>query len=280
MRGPNSGECALNVALLSRIATEGGDGFHPPSLNDFYPPALFGDGTFYEFNRVMMVRLIAAVVLVGIMMFVARRATVVPTRGQSVVEVIIDYIRENVVYGVLGKTEGAKYEKMLLTMFFGIFAFNITGVIPGLNIASTGLIGVSLVLAATTWIVYITNGVKKHGAGGYVKHSLFPPGVPVFLKPLIALIDFLQVLIIRPLTLALRLTINMIVGHLLLVLTYSATQYFWVQAPSGFNLAYGVITFIGILFITCLEVFVATLQAFIFAILSAVYINMAISEEH
>jgi F-type H+-transporting ATPase subunit a len=90
----------------------------------------------------------------------------------------------------------------------------------------------------------------------------------------------LQVLIIRPATLALRLTINMIVGHLLLVLCYSATNYFWVQAPSGFNLAYGVLTFIGILFITCLEVFVATLQAFIFAILSAVYINMAISEDH
>lgn len=228
----------------------------------------------------MMVRLIAAVVLVGIMMFVARRATVVPTRGQSVVEIIIDYIRQNVIVGVLGEKEGKKYEKMLLTMFFGIFAFNITGIIPGLNIASTGLIGISLVLAATTWIVYVTNGVKRHGAAGYVKHSLFPPGVPVALKPLIAVIDFLQVLIIRPATLALRLTINMIVGHLLLVLTYSATNYFWVQAPSNFNLAYGVLTFIGILFITGLEIFVATLQAFIFAILSAVYINMAISEDH
>src|SRR6478736_6851273 len=277
MRGPTSGECALNVAPMLRIVAEDGDGFHAPSINDFYPPALFGDGTFYEFNRVMMVRLIAAVLLVGIMVFVARRATVVPTRGQSVVEVIIDYIRQNVVYGVLGEVQGKKYEKMLLTMFFGIFAFNITGIIPGLNIASTGLIGISLVLAATTWIVYVVNGVRQHGAGGYVKHSLFPPGVPIALKPLIALIDFLQVLIIRPATLALRLTINMIVGHLLLVLTYSATTYFWHQAPSGFNLAYGVFTFLGILFITGLEIFVATLQAFIFAILSAVYINMAIS---
>jgi len=265
---------------MLRIVAEEGDGFHPPSLNDFYPPALFGDGTFYEFNRVMMVRVIAAVLLVGIMAFVARRATVVPSRGQSVVEVIIDYIRENVVYGVLGKVEGKKYEKLLLTMFFGILAFNITGVIPGLNIASTGLIGISMVLAAVTWIVYVTGGIMKHGAGGYVKHSLFPPGVPVFLKPLIAVIDFLQALIIRPATLALRLTINMIVGHLLLVLTMSATNYFWVQAPSNFNIAYGVITFLGIIFITCLEVFVATLQAFIFAILSAVYINMAVSEDH
>jgi len=262
------------------VVAEEGDGFHPPSINDFYPPALFGDGTFYEFNRVMMVRMIAAVLLVGIMVFVARRATVVPTRGQSVVEIIIDYLRQNVVYGVLGEHEGKKYEKMLLTMFFGIFAFNITGIIPGLNIASTGLIGISIVLASVTWIVYVVNGVRQHGAGGYVKHSLFPPGVPVFLKPLIAIIDFLQVLIIRPATLALRLTINMVVGHLLLVLTYSATHYFWVQAPSGFNLAYGLLTFVGILFITLLEVFVATLQAFIFAILSAVYINMAIAEEH
>jgi len=227
-----------------------------------------------------MVRLIAAVLLVGIMLFVARRATVVPTRGQSVVEIIIDYLRQNAIYGVLGEVQGKKYEKMLLTMFFGIFAFNITGVIPGLNIASTGLIGVSLILACVTWIVYVTNGVRTHGGFGYVKHSLFPPGVPMALKPLIAVIDFLQVLIIRPATLALRLTINMIVGHLLLVLTYSATNYFWVQAPSGFNLAYGALTFVGILFITCLEVFVATLQAFIFAILSAVYINMAISEDH
>jgi len=265
---------------MLRIVADSGDGFHAPSLDEFYPPALFGDGTFYEFNRVMMVRLIAAVLLVGIMVFVARRATVVPSRGQSVVEIIIDYIRQNVVYGVLGEHEGKKYEKMLLTMFFGIFAFNITGIIPGLNIASTGLIGLPLTLAIIVWVVYITSGIKRHGGFGYVKHSLFPPGVPGALKPLVAIIDGLQVLILRPATLALRLTINMIVGHLLLVLCYSATTYFWVQAASNFNLVWGVVTFLGIIFMTVLEVFVATLQAFIFVMLSAVYINMAISEDH
>ena len=77
MRGPTSGECALNVAPISRLVTDDGNGFHAPSINDFYPDALFGDGTFYEFNRVMLVRMIAAVLLVGIMIFVARRATVV-----------------------------------------------------------------------------------------------------------------------------------------------------------------------------------------------------------
>jgi F-type H+-transporting ATPase subunit a len=277
---PRTGECPLIAAMTPRLPVEGSDEFYSPSINDFWPPAIFGDGTFYEFNRVMMVRVIAAVVLVVIMAIVAYRAKVVPSRGQSVVEVVIDYLRQNVVYGTLGEHEGKKYEKLLITTFFAIFAFNITGIIPGLNIASTGLIGLPLVLAIIVWVVYITAGIKRHGGGGYVKHSLFPPGVPIALKPLIAVIDALQVVLIRPATLALRLTINMIVGHLLLVLCYSATTYFWIQVPSNFNIAYGVITFLGIIFMTLLEAFVAVLQAFIFVMLSAVYINMSVSEDH
>ncbi len=270
----------LSLIPTSLAASEGGEGFHPPSLNDFYPGALFGDGTFYEFNRILLVRLVATVLLISIFLLVARRATVVPTRGQSVVEILFDGIRSTVVYGVLGEKEGKRFERLLLTIFLTIFAFNITGVIPGLNIASTGLIGLPLLLALVVWVVYLTAGVKRHGPLGYVKHSLFPPGVPGWLKPLIAIIDALQVTVIRPATLALRLAINMIVGHLLLVLTFAATQYFWVEAASNWNIAYGVLTFFGILFITCLEIFVAALQAYIFIMLSAVYINMAVAEDH
>lgn len=266
--------------MTPRLLVQGSEDFYSPSINDFWPAALFGDGTFYEFNRVLLVRVIAAVVLVAIVAVIASRARVVPSRAQSVFELVIGYVRENVVVGTLGEHNGKKYEKLLLTMFFAIFAFNITGVLPGLNIASTGLIGLPIILAIIVWVVYLTSGLRKHGAFGYVKHSLFPPGVPIALKPLIAAIDALQVVVLRPATLALRLTINMIVGHLLLVLCYSATTYFWMQAPSNFNIAYGVITFLGILFMTVLEAFIAMLQAFIFVMLSAVYINMAVSEDH
>src|SRR5688572_26897559 len=102
--------------MTPRLSVEGSDELHSPSIEDFWPPALFGDGTLYEFNRVMLVRVIAALVLVGIMVIIASRAKVVPSRAQSVVEVVIDYIRANVVYGNLGEVEGKKYEKMLLTM--------------------------------------------------------------------------------------------------------------------------------------------------------------------
>jgi F-type H+-transporting ATPase subunit a len=269
------------VSVVSRlVANEGGNGFHPPSIDDFYPHALFGDGTFYEFNRILMVRVIAAALLMLIFVLIARNAKVIPSRAQSVVEIVLDGVRSTVIHGVLGEKEGKRFENLLLTIFLAIFAFNITGVIPGLNIASTGLIGMPLLLAVVVWVVYLASGVRKHGPGGYVKHSLFPPGVPLVLKPLIAAIDALQAIILRPATLALRLTINMVVGHLLLVLTIEATQYFWVTAASNFNIVYGVLTFVGIVFITCLEIFVAGLQAYIFIMLSAVYINMAVSEDH
>lgn len=275
------GACPLSIATtLLLAAEEGGEGFHAPSIADFYPDALFGVGSFVEFNRILLVRVIAALVLVSIFVIVARRARVIPTRGQSVVEMLLDALRSTVIYNVMGEKEGKKFEKLLLTLFLGIFAFNITGVIPGLNVASTGLIGLPLLLAIIVWVTYLTAGVRRHGTLGYVKHSLFPPGVPIVLKPLIAAIDALQVTVLRPATLALRLTINMVVGHLLLVLTYSATQYFWVQAASGLNYAYGLLTFLGMIFITCLEIFVAGLQAYIFIMLSAVYINMAVADEH
>ncbi len=269
------------TALLS-FATDGGDGgFHGPSLADFFPEAIFGDGTFYEFNRIMMIRVISTVVLLLIMTTVARRASVVPSRGQSIVEMLLEFVRSNITRPVLGEKNGRKYESLLLVIFLSLIAFNITGVVPTLNASSSALIAMPLLLALTVYVVYLHAGVTKHGVVKYVKYSLFPPGVPWWLKPVIAVIDAAQVLVIRPASLTVRLMVNMVAGHLLLVLTFSATDYLVTAVGSGewFG-AFGVITFAGGVFMTVLEIFVALLQAFIFTMLSAVYINMALAEEH
>ena len=261
-------------------ATESSDGFYSPSLNDFFPPALFGEGTFFEFNRVLFVRMVITAVLVGMFVLIGMRAKVIPGRGQALFELILDFLRVNVVEAVLGKQEGRRHEALIFFLFFTIFAFNVTGIIPGLNIASTGLIALPLLLATLTFVWYLVAGIRQHGVGRYHSLSLFPPSVPKPLLVLMTPIDALQVFLIRPASLTVRLAINMLVGHLLLVLTYSATQYFWVQAADGVNLLFGLLTFIGILFMTVLELFVAGLQAFIFAMLTAVYINMATAEDH
>ncbi len=255
------------------------DGFHAPSLAEFDPTALLWEGTIFEFNRIMLARVIAAVVLIVIFAIVAGRAKVVPGRFQAAIEYLLDFVKVQIVEQVMSKEDTKRFLPFLTTLFLSITVFNITGVIPFINMAGTSLIGLPIVMAVWGWIMYLAVGIKKHGLGGYLKGSLFPPGVPKPIYILLTPIEFLQVFFLRPATLALRLAANMIAGHMLLVLFFAATQYFFFEA-AGFMKATGAVTFVAGLAFTLFEIFVAFLQAYVFTMLSAVYLNMAIEEEH
>ncbi len=216
--------------------------------------------------------------LVVLVCTVASRAKLVPGRAQSVVEMGLDFVRKNVAEDIIGKEKAGKYVALLTTIFFAILAFNITGVIPGLNIAGTSLIGLPVMLALWVYVMYLSAGIRAHGLGGYLKASLFPPGVPPFLYVLLTPVEFLTVFVIRPVTLAIRLMANMVAGHLMLVLCFAATDFF-VREASGMT-AFAVPSLLGGIAITLFEVFVAALQAYIFVVLTAVYISSSISEEH
>ena len=225
-----------------------------------------------------MVRVITAVVLVALFLMAARRAKLVPGRGQNVAEMALDFVRVQIVEEILGDN-AKKYIPMLTTMFFAILAFNLTGVIPFLNFASTSMVGMPILRAVWTYLVYLSSGVKKFGLFGYLKNALIPPGIPWPLYLLITPIEILQVFIFRPATLALRLTANMIAGHLLLVLCFSATQFFMFQMAGPLKAMFAVSLVAGVVF-TLFELLVAALQAYVFTLLSAVYISMAIEEDH
>lgn len=264
---------------IQHLAASGdGGGFIPPSISEFFPAAIFGEGQIWEFNRIILVRVIAAIVLVMLFVMAARRAKLVPSRGQNVAEMALDFVRVQIVEEILGEN-ARKYLPMLTTMFFAILAFNMTGVIPLLNIASTSLVGMPILLALWTYFMYLTSGVKKFGFFGYLKNSLFPPGIPWPLYILITPIEILQVFIFRPATLALRLTANMIAGHLLLVLCFITANFFFFQAAGAMKGMFVVGVAAGVVF-TLFEILVAGLQAYVFTLLSAVYISMAIEEEH
>lgn len=255
------------------------DGFHAPSVGEFFPPAWFGEGTMFEFNRIVMARIIAAAVLMLVFWLVARKAKVVPTRGQSVVELLLDFVRVQIVEQVLSKENARRFTPFLTTLFLAIFTFNITGVLPFLNMPGTALIGLPIIMAVWVYVMYLAVGVKKHGVGGYLKTSLFPAGVPKPIYILLTPIEILQVFLLRPATLALRLAANMIAGHLLLVLCFGATQYFFFEA-AGALAAMGSVTFVAGFAFTLFEIFVSGLQAYVFVMLSSVYLNMAVEEEH
>ena len=224
-------------------------------------------------------RFVAVIVLLTLCVIAARRAQLVPRRGQNIMEMMLDFVRVNVAEDIIGKEKAHKYVALLTTIFFAIFAFNITGVIPFLNIAGTSLIGLPVMLALWVYVMYIGAGVRAHGVGGFLKNSLFPPGVPWPLYVLLAPVEFLQVFILRPITLAIRLMANMVAGHLMLVLCFSATQFLLFEASGGLK-AFGALTLAGGFAITLFEVFVAALQAYIFVVLTSVYLSQSVEAEH
>lgn len=263
--------------LLAQAATDDG-GFHGPSVDEFFPPAVLFEGTPFEINRIILIRFLAVAVLILLFWLGTRRMRVVPTRGQSLIEMALDFVRVNIAKDLLGEKDGKRFLPILASMFFMVLAMNLTGIIPFLNIAGTSVIGVPLVLAVVSYVTFIYAGIKKSPAK-FFKNSLFPAGVPWYLYIIVTPIELISTFVIRPVTLVLRLLMNMMVGHVLLVLFFSATHFFLFTAGGGWAvLSVGTLG-LGFAF-TLFEILVAVLQAYIFTLLTTVYIQLAVAEEH
>ena len=138
-------------------------------------------------------------------------------------------------------------------------------------------------MSLLVWVIYIGVGLKHQGAA-YFGHLLWPPGVPTALKPLVGAIEFISTIIVTPFSLTVRLMANMLAGHILLVtfalLTHAlatAETAQWLLVPAS------ILPFGMLVFLTAFEILVAFLQAYIFAILAAVYISNSVAghgDEH
>jgi F-type H+-transporting ATPase subunit a len=265
------------VHLLASFSANDDSGFHGPSIDEFFPPVMFAIGGF-EVNRIMVIRFVAVIALLVVFWLGTRAMRVVPSRGQSVIEMGLDFVRVNIAEDLLGKKDGRRFLPLLTTIFFMVLTMNLTGIVPFLNVAGTSVIGVPLVLAVIAYLVFIYAGFRKSPLN-FIRNSLFPPGVPWPLYIVVTPIEFASTFILRPITLTLRLLMNMVVGHLLLVLFFSATAFFFFTAGSWWSL-FGVGTFAFGFVFTLFEILVAVLQAYVFALLTAVYIQLAVAEEH
>ncbi|MGM0385205.1 MAG: F0F1 ATP synthase subunit A [Actinomycetota bacterium] len=268
----------VTAAALSRMVlpmAEDGGGFHGPTVEDFFPPAIFGEGTFFEFNRVMMVRLIATAVLITLFLLASRNLRLVPGRGQSIAEMALDFVRVNIAEEVLGRERGKAWVPLLTIIFFAVFAMNITGVIPGLNIAGSSVVGFPFVVAVVAWVAFITAGIRAHGGVHFFREQLFPPGVPWPLYIILTPIELVSTFVLRPITLTIRLLANMMSGHFILVLAFAATNFLFLEASLAMK-PLGLLTWGASIAFYGLEIFIAALQAYIFALLTAVYISLSV----
>jgi len=228
---------------------------------------------FPSFNKIALIAVAATLISITLFLLAARRDPMVaPTGARNLAEITIDFIEESVVMQTLGKS-GLKWTPFLLSLFMFIFLCNIPGVIPIIQMPATARIAIPLALSLLVWVIYIGTGLKHQGLG-YFGHLLWPPGVPTALKPLVGIIEFISTILVTPFSLTVRLMANMLAGHILLV-TFGLLTHalFTAETSQVFLVPMSILPFGMLIFLTAFEILVAFLQAYIFAILAAVYIN-------
>lgn len=250
-----------------------------PNISEFLSPEILFQGTPFAMNRIILVRLLMAVVVMIIFGIGAMRAKVVPGRFQSVLEILMDFVRYNIVYEMIGEGRGKRYVPMMSTLFLTIFFFNLCSVIPGLNMAATATIACPLVFAL--WVVcqYLIAGIREKGFLRFFREALFPAGVPWPIYFILSPLQLIELIIVRPLSLTIRLFANMIAGHLLVATCLVFTNFFVVDSSNKLLALGGALWLLGGILFTLFEIMVAGLQAFIFTVLASVYISESYPEE-
>jgi F-type H+-transporting ATPase subunit a len=194
----------------------------------------------------------------------------VPTGFARVLEPLVIYVRDEIAKPNIGEKHYRRFTGYLLTVFFFIWVLNLLGLTPfGFNV--TGQLAVTACLAIFTLVIYTVSGTK-----GYWMHMVWMPGVPVLIRPVLAIIELAGALLIKPFSLLVRLFANISAGHIvvmsLIAIMFTLKESLGVVGATGLSL---VLSF----FITLIEVLVAFLQAYIFTMLSALFIGMSV-EDH
>lgn len=248
----------------------------PPLSHLFEWPDIFFEDTIFAVNKIALINLLAMVLTLALFFLGGRKKALVPTGMQNLAESTVDFVRNGVVMQTMGPS-GLHWTPFLTLLFVFIFLNNIPKVIPPILMPATGRMATPLFLALVIWVLFNAVGIKNQGLGGYLKSSLFPPGLPKGLYVLVTPIEFVSTFLVRPFSHAVRLYANMAAGHILLatfaVLTAAlwVTDWYAVILPLPFLMLMGVVLF---------EALASFLQAYIFVVLAGVYIGGAEHPDH
>jgi F-type H+-transporting ATPase subunit a len=257
------------------LQLSGEEGFTPPGVKDFdLPPIVESLPYLTKVNLLVFL----AVILISVF-FVAssRKAAVVPGKMQFAGELVYGFIRNGIAKDILGP-EFMRFVPYLFSLFTFVLVNNVFAIVPFLQFSSMMHVGFPYALAILTYLVYHFVGMKKQGVGHYLKGIAFMPGVPKPIYILLTPIELATFFVVRPFTLGLRLFSNMFAGHLLLLVFILGGEYLLegsiglkLVAPFSFVLGIG---------LTFFEFMVQCLQAYIFTLLSALYIAGSLADEH
>jgi F-type H+-transporting ATPase subunit a len=221
-------------------------------------------------TRHVIMMLIAAGLLILIALLVRRKLALIPKGFASVIEGLVLFIRDEIAIPTMGKHAASRYTPYLCSTFFFILTCNLLGLIP-FGSTATGNISVTAALAIVAFLMIQGAGMRKMGVFGYFKH-LVPHGVPLWLAPVMVIVEILGVFA-KPFALCVRLFANMTAGHVVLLSLIGLTFIMGLAVGGLLALLFGI-------FIYFLELFVALLQAYIFTMLTSLFIGLLVAEEH
>lgn len=273
------------IGLLSLVVPTGD--FVPPGPSDFdYPP--IGGGGYFNFlgeanaggvTKPMLQLVLAALLVFGLFYLASRKRAMVPGRLQFVGEEIYGFVRNSLGRDIIGSQDFQRFVPYLFTLFMFILFNNFFGSIPGIQLPTFSRIGMVYTLALISWLIYNGVGIKKHGVVGYFKVQSVPAGVSGPILVLIVPLEFLSNILVRPATLALRLFANMFAGHLLLILFATGGEYLIFEMSAAYA-PVGVLAWVLFIAVAFLELLIQFLQAYVFVLLNAMYIQGALADEH
>jgi F-type H+-transporting ATPase subunit a len=288
---------AVGTWLLTLILVVGIFGWARVDNTEFQPQNEFKLDTWVnlpgplDINKGVLYVVLAALLTIVTWMWVANRMQARPNRTQTAVETLYGLMRDNITGGNMDRAMARKWFVYIGTLFLFIWYSNLIGYIPlptntqekfdlfGIQVpafalfAATANISVPLVLALITWLAYNVEGVRAKGFIGYIK-GLIPSGVPGWLRPIMLVLELLSHFM-RLISLSVRLFANILAGHLIILfMAGGLVVLLGIEGLGVVTLPFGFAIFL-------FEVgLVATLQAFIFATLTAIYLGEATAEHH
>ncbi|MDO3702229.1 F0F1 ATP synthase subunit A [Micromonospora sp. C28SCA-DRY-2] len=255
-----------------------GEAAFPPSVEDFYLPGIlpWGAENSYWFTKITAMVWLAVGVLIIFFLATYRKPQLVPTKKQWLAESIYGFVRNNIAVDMIGHA-GVRFAPYFTTLFCFILLTNLFAIVPFFQISPNSHIAFPTILAVISYVLFIYAGIRHHGAGKFFKNSLIPPA-PWYILPLLIPIEFASTFLFRPFTLAVRLFANMFAGHMIL-LVFTLGGFAMLNA-NAWLAPVSVLSWVMTVALTFLEFLVIVLQAYVFTVLTASYVQGSLADEH
>ncbi len=263
--------------MTTSLAALGAEGFQPPEPNDFVFAPYFDSLPW--FTRPTLQLLLSVGVIAGLFYLTAKPRAMVPGKLQFAGESAYAFVRNGIARDIIGARDFKRFVPWLFALFYFLILNNLYGIIPYIQFPTMSVVAFPYVLTAISYIVFNVVGIARHGFLRYVKIMTVPSGVPFWLLPIIVPIEFMSNFLVRPITLSLRLFANMFAGHLLILVFALGAEYLLIESAGLLKVA-GVASLALALVFTFFEALVQVLQAYIFTLLSALYVAGSLTEEH